>query len=36
MVQPFWSDRFGAVSKQVRNFRLHPSTYFDLFKVWLA
>jgi peptide/nickel transport system substrate-binding protein len=36
MVQPYWSDRFGAVSKQVRNFRLHPGTYFDLYKVWLA
>jgi peptide/nickel transport system substrate-binding protein len=36
MVQPFWSDRFGAIAKNVRGFRLHPSTYFDMYKVWLA
>ncbi len=36
MVQPFWSDRFGAASNKVRGFRLHPSTYSNLFKTWLA
>jgi peptide/nickel transport system substrate-binding protein len=36
MVQPFWSDRFGAASNKVRGFRLHPSTYNNLFKTWLV
>ena len=36
MVQPFWADRFGAVAKNVRGFRLHPSIYSDLSKTWLT
>lgn len=36
MVQPFWGDRFGAISNKVRGFRLHPATYNALANVWLA
>lgn len=36
MVQPYWSDRFGASSKKVRGFRLHPATYTSLFNTWLV
>ncbi len=36
MVQPFWADRFGAMSTKVRGFRLHPATYNLLGNVWLA
>ena len=36
MVQPFWSDRFGATAKNVHGFRLHPSTYTSLFNTWLS
>lgn len=36
MVQPFWADRFGAISTKVHGFRLHPATYNYLGDVWLA
>ena len=36
MVQPYWADRFGAMSNKVKNFRLHPATYHNLAPVWLA
>jgi peptide/nickel transport system substrate-binding protein len=36
MVQPFWADRFGAISTKVRGFRLHPATYNHLANVWLG
>lgn len=35
MVQPFFGDSFTAVSKKVRNYRLHPSDYFRMDGVWL-
>ncbi|MCX7382953.1 MAG: ABC transporter substrate-binding protein [Alphaproteobacteria bacterium] len=36
MVQPYWADRFGAMSNKVRGFRLHPATYNNLTGAWLA
>ncbi len=36
MVQPYWADRFGAMSNRVRGFRLHPATYNNLTATWLA
>jgi len=36
MVQPYWSDRFGAASTKVRGFRMHPATYNSVFRTWLA
>ena len=36
MVQPYWPEKFTAVSPRVRGYRLHPSDYFRMDKVWLA
>jgi peptide/nickel transport system substrate-binding protein len=36
MVQPFWMNKFTAVSGRVRGYRVHPSDYFDLTETWLA
>lgn len=36
MVQPFWLNKYTAVSARVRGYRLHPSDCFDLTGVWLA
>ncbi|MDR3514943.1 MAG: ABC transporter substrate-binding protein [Azospirillaceae bacterium] len=36
MVQPFWSNKFTAISSKVRDYQQHPSDYFNLFKTWLA
>jgi peptide/nickel transport system substrate-binding protein len=36
MVQPFWLNKFTAVSGRVRGYRVHPSDYFDLTETWLA
>jgi peptide/nickel transport system substrate-binding protein len=36
MVQPFWLNKYTAVSGKVRGYVLNPGDCFDLFKVWLA
>lgn len=36
MVQPYWAEKFTAVSPRVRGYRAHPSDYFRMDKVWLA
>lgn len=36
MVQPYWAEKFTAVSPRVRNYRAHPSDYFRMDRVWLA
>lgn len=36
MVQPYWPEKFTAVSPRVRGYVLHPSDYFRMDKVWLA
>ena len=36
IVQPFWPEKFTAVSPRVRGHILHPSDYFRLDRVWLA
>lgn len=36
MVQPFWLNKYTAVSGRVRGYVLNPGDCFDLFKVWLA
>jgi peptide/nickel transport system substrate-binding protein len=36
MVQPYRSDKFTAVSSRVRNYKLHPTDYFNVFKVCLG
>lgn len=36
IVQPFWPEKFTAVSPRVRDHRLHPADYFRMDKVWLA
>ncbi len=36
MVQPYWPEKFTAVSPRVRGHELHPSDYFRMDKVWLA
>jgi peptide/nickel transport system substrate-binding protein len=36
MVQPFWPEKFTAVSPRVRGHVLHPSDYFRLDRVWLV
>jgi peptide/nickel transport system substrate-binding protein len=36
IVQPYWADKFTAVSDRVRGHRVHPSDYFRMDKVWLA
>ena len=36
MVQPFWPEKFTAVSPRVRGHVLHPSDYFRLDQVWLT
>lgn len=36
MVQPYWSNKFTAISKKVRNYEEHPSDYFNLYKTWLV
>ena len=36
IVQPFWPEKFTAVSSRVRGFELHPAEYFRMERVWLA
>jgi peptide/nickel transport system substrate-binding protein len=36
MVQPFFGNKFTAVSDRVRGFRAHPSEYYRMDGVWLA
>jgi peptide/nickel transport system substrate-binding protein len=36
MVQPYWAQKFTAVSPRVRGYRAHPSDYFRMDKVSLA
>lgn len=36
MVQPYWAGKFTAHSEKVQNFKLHPSDYFKMDKVWLS
>ncbi|WP_075215845.1 ABC transporter substrate-binding protein [Mongoliimonas terrestris] len=36
MVQPYWAGKFTAHAKTVQNFKLHPSDYFKMDKVWLS
>lgn len=36
MVQPYWPRKFTAIGPRVRGYRLHPSDYFRMDKVWLA
>ena len=36
IVQPYWPEKFTAVSSRVRGFALHPAEYFRMDKVWLA
>jgi peptide/nickel transport system substrate-binding protein len=36
MVQPFWPEKFTAVSPRVRGHVLHPADYFRMDRVWLA
>lgn len=36
MVQPFWLNKYTAVSNRVRGYRLHPSDAFNVFGTWLA
>jgi len=36
MVQPFFPDKFTAISPRVRGHVLHPSDYFGMEDVWLA
>jgi peptide/nickel transport system substrate-binding protein len=36
IAQPFWRSIFAATTRQVQNYRLHPSFYHYLNDVWLA
>jgi peptide/nickel transport system substrate-binding protein len=36
IVQPFWAEKFAAVSDRVINYRAHPSDYFRMDRVGLA
>lgn len=36
MVQPFWADKFTAISTKVKGYRLHPAEYYDIRTTWLA
>ncbi len=36
IVQPFWAEKFTAVSDRVINYRVHPSDYFRMDRVGLA
>jgi ABC-type transport system substrate-binding protein len=36
IAQPFWRSIFAAGHKRVRGYRLHPTNYHQLNKVWLA
>ena len=36
IVQPFWAQKFTAVSDQVIDYRIHPSDYFRMDRVGLA
>ena len=36
MVQPFWLNKYTAVSQKVRGYKLHPSDAFNVYGTWLA
>lgn len=36
MVQPYWPNKFTAISSKVRDFKLHPADYFKMDRVWIA
>ncbi|KAB7649085.1 ABC transporter substrate-binding protein [Polymorphobacter fuscus] len=36
IMQPFWPEKFTAVSPRIRGHVLHPADYFRLERVWLA
>lgn len=36
MAQPLWRSIFAAGNKKVQNFKLHPTNYHQLNKVWIA
>ncbi|MEH3118211.1 MAG: ABC transporter substrate-binding protein [Methylorubrum populi] len=36
MVQPFWMNKYTAVSSRVRGYILPPNESFELFKTWIA
>jgi peptide/nickel transport system substrate-binding protein len=36
IVQPFWADKFAAVSAKVNNHRPHPADYFRMDRVWMT
>lgn len=36
IVQPFWGDKFTAVSKKVQGFQVHPSDFYPMGNVWLS
>ncbi len=36
MVQPYWSDKFTAISTKVKGFRVHPAEYYDMRTTWMA
>ena len=36
IAQPFWRSIFAAGHKRVQGYKLHPTNYHQLNKVWLA
>jgi peptide/nickel transport system substrate-binding protein len=36
MAQPYWADKFAAVSGKVKGYRPHPAGYQDTYTTWLA
>jgi len=36
IVQPFWGDKFTAVSKKVQGFQVHPSDFYPMDSVWMS
>jgi peptide/nickel transport system substrate-binding protein len=36
IIQPYWVEKFTAVSPRVRGYRAHPSDYFRMDRVWMA
>jgi peptide/nickel transport system substrate-binding protein len=36
IVQPFWLDKFTAISPKLHGYQQHPSDYFNLYKAWLS